>query len=88
MLLFEYSKIVRMKRLAICLFVFGLLLGGFPLSGQKYIADHTVAREEVLRSIPVEYINKARRELGYAPQTDLRAGMTEAIGWYRSNGWL
>jgi len=30
---------------------------------QKYIADHEVAKEEVLRNIPVKYIHKARMEL-------------------------
>ena len=34
-----------------------------PVYSQQYIAGHSVAREEVLRSIPVEYINKAREEL-------------------------
>jgi hypothetical protein len=38
------------------------LHGGLVFS-QVYIAGHSVAKEEVLRSIPPEYINKARNEL-------------------------
>jgi hypothetical protein len=57
-----------MKRLANYLLVFGFVLGGFPLLAQKYIADHTIAREEVLRSIPTKYIDKARKELVFAYQ--------------------
>ena len=33
-------------------------------------------------------IERARRELGYEPQHDLRAGLAETIGWYRDNGFL
>lgn len=48
--------------------VYFLLLLAFSLSSrallaQQYIADHTVATEEVLRSIPASYIEKAREEL-------------------------
>jgi uncharacterized protein YjdB len=39
-----------------------------PLISQPYIGDYTVAREDVLRSIPPEYINKARNELVIAFQ--------------------
>jgi len=39
-----------------------------PLYSQKYIADYEVAKEDVLRSIPEEYINKARNELVIAYQ--------------------
>jgi nucleoside-diphosphate-sugar epimerase len=31
---------------------------------------------------------KARRELGFAPKTDFRTGIAQAIAWYRENGWL
>ena len=31
---------------------------------------------------------KARQELGYAPPTDFRTGMTRTIAWYRESGWL
>lgn len=30
----------------------------------------------------------ARRELGYAPSTDLATGMANAVDWYRAQGWL
>jgi dihydroflavonol-4-reductase len=31
---------------------------------------------------------KARRELDYAPSTDLSTGMAAAVEWYRAQGWL
>ena len=40
-----------------------LILVIIPLNAQKYIADYSVAKEDVLRSIPIEYIRKARTEL-------------------------
>jgi len=33
-------------------------------------------------------IDKARRELGYAPEVDFRSGITRTVSWYRSQGWL
>lgn len=33
-------------------------------------------------------IDKARRELGYNPETDFRNGIARAIDWYNLNGWL
>ena len=45
-----------------------LLFLSYPLLSQQYIADYTVANEEVLRSIPVAYINKAKAELVVAYQ--------------------
>lgn len=36
--------------------------------GQKYVADYSVAKESVLRRIPIEYINKARADLKVAYQ--------------------
>ncbi|MBK3517410.1 hypothetical protein [Carboxylicivirga marina] len=38
------------------------------LKGNKFIADYTVAKESVLRSIPEEYINSARENLCVAYQ--------------------
>ena len=32
--------------------------------------------------------DRARRELGYAPSTDLATGMAAAVAWYRAQGWL
>ena len=46
----------------------GFLLLSSPVFSQEYIADYTVAKESVLRSIPEEYINKARTELVIAYQ--------------------
>lgn len=50
-----------------------LLIAGFlflvgPAFSQTYIGDYSKAKEGVLRSIPVEYINKARTELVIAYQ--------------------
>jgi nucleoside-diphosphate-sugar epimerase len=33
-------------------------------------------------------IDKARRELGYAPQVPLREGIRLAVAWYRQNTML
>ncbi len=46
----------------------GLLFLCFPAASQEYVADHTVDKEEVLRSIPREYIDKARKEFVIAYQ--------------------
>jgi dihydroflavonol-4-reductase len=40
-----------------------------------------------LHSKPLS-IDKARRELGYAPEVAFSAGMTRAVAWYRNQGWL
>ena len=50
-----------------CLYL-TLLVLSVPLYAQKYVADSSVANEEMLRQIPVEYINKARQELVIAYQ--------------------
>ena len=50
-----------------CLMPFLLLLSN-QLYSQQYIADYAVAKEEVLRKIPAEFIHKARRELVVAYQ--------------------
>ena len=31
---------------------------------------------------------KAERELGYAPEVDIEAGMADTVRWYRERGWL
>ncbi|HUU32790.1 MAG TPA: NAD-dependent epimerase/dehydratase family protein [Vicinamibacterales bacterium] len=33
-------------------------------------------------------ITRAKSELGYAPQVDLRTGIRKTIAWYRAAGWL
>ncbi|MEZ5294563.1 MAG: NAD-dependent epimerase/dehydratase family protein [Vicinamibacterales bacterium] len=33
-------------------------------------------------------ISRARTELGYAPQVDLRTGIRRTIAWYRAQGWI
>ena len=33
-------------------------------------------------------IDDARRDFGFNPRYDLRAGLKEAIKWYKDNGWL
>jgi len=45
-----------------------LIFFSYPLFSQSFIAGHSVAKEEVLRQIPVEFINKARQELVIAYQ--------------------
>jgi len=45
-----------------------LLFFSYPLFSQSFIAGHSVAKEEVLRHIPVEFVNKARQELVIAYQ--------------------
>ncbi|MCK5136235.1 MAG: Ig-like domain-containing protein [Bacteroidales bacterium] len=54
-----------MKQLIVCLL---MILASLPSYSQKYIADHEVANEDVLRSIPEEFINTARTELVIAYQ--------------------
>ena len=63
------NRIKRMKNIVVySLIAAGLLLLSSPAYSQKYIADYTVAREEVLRSIPQNYIDKAREDLIIAYQ--------------------
>jgi hypothetical protein len=50
------------KYIVSSLVICALVLQGGPLYSQKYIADHTVATEAVLRSIPAEYINKVKTD--------------------------
>lgn len=33
-------------------------------------------------------ITRAKTELGYAPQVDLRSGIRKTIAWYREQGWI
>jgi dihydroflavonol-4-reductase len=33
-------------------------------------------------------IQKAKTDLGYAPQWDFKTGIETAVGWYRKNGWI
>ena len=33
-------------------------------------------------------ISRARREIGYAPQVDLREGIARTLAWYRAHGWI
>ena len=40
-----------------------------------------------LHSKPLS-IDKARRELGFAPEVKFRDGIARAIAWYRDRGWL
>jgi hypothetical protein len=54
---------MKIRLISQILFAAGLLVTSIPSYSQKYVADHTVAREDVLRSIPVQYIDKARSNL-------------------------
>ena len=69
-----------------------LFLSGPSLS-QQFIADYTVAKEEVLRSIPLEYINKAKAELVVAYQhtshgTHVSRGMFGLQGYKQGDDTL
>jgi nucleoside-diphosphate-sugar epimerase len=33
-------------------------------------------------------ISRARAELGYAPQVDLRQGIARTLAWYREQNWI
>jgi dihydroflavonol-4-reductase len=33
-------------------------------------------------------IDKARHNLGFAPEVDFRTGTAQTVAWYRSQGWL
>lgn len=57
-----------MKNLNLVWICVAALFLSTPLYSQKYIADQTVATEEVLRGIPQEYINKARTQFIVAYQ--------------------
>jgi hypothetical protein len=63
----EGLKTFAMRKI-ILLLVIGPGLCSLPLGAQLTVAGHEVAREEILRSIPEEYINKARTELVVAYQ--------------------
>ena len=54
---------MKTNKLLYLLFIFPALL-----FSQKYIGDYEIAKEEVLRKIPFEYIYKARTELIVAYQ--------------------
>ncbi len=54
-----------MKTLIILLVTVGIF---HSVNSQQFIADYSTAKESVLRSIPEEYINKARTELKIAYQ--------------------
>ncbi len=48
--------------------IFVWLTFSFSVVSQSYIADYSIAKEEVLRSIPIEYINLARTTFKIAYQ--------------------
>ena len=56
-----------MKKIILIIVVMPMLCV-IPVESQQFIADFSVAKETVLRSIPAEYINKARNELLVAYQ--------------------
>lgn len=33
-------------------------------------------------------VDKARRELGFAPEVNFKSGLAQTLSWYRSQGWL
>ena len=56
------------KAISVVWLILAFLFLSHPLLSQQYLADYTVAKEQVLRKIPQEYIDKARRELVVAYQ--------------------
>lgn len=59
----EYRKVN-----SVLFLILAFMFLSYPLFSQPFVADSSVAKEEVLRKIPVEYINKARSELVIAYQ--------------------
>jgi nucleoside-diphosphate-sugar epimerase len=45
-------------------------------------------KAEAARHAWICRIDKAQRELGYAPAVGLDEGMAETVAWYRDAGWL
>lgn len=58
----------RRSFIALAVLLLAVVWLGLPVFSQLYIADYSVANEEVLRSIPVKYIDKARKEFVIAYQ--------------------
>ena len=56
------------KPIGVVWLILAFLFLTHPLLSQQFVADYTVAKESVLRKIPPEYIDKARRELVIAYQ--------------------
>lgn len=58
----------------------------------KYSTKTPVLYPERLNELTAENwgcdISKAKEELGFVPQYDLEAGLTESLQWYRAHGWL
>lgn len=67
-LLISFTYTTMKKSIATSIFMTGFLFLALGTYSQDYIADYTKAKEGLLRSIPVEYINKARTELVIAYQ--------------------
>ena len=89
------SSLVGKSRSFVAFFLLSvtlLFLSG-PIFSQQFIADYTVAKEEVLRSIPVEYIYKAKAELVVAYQhtshgTHVSRGMFGLQGYKQGDDTL
>ena len=62
-----------------------ILDGGFGAVGYYHLLIHVAG--EATRDMGCS-IDKARRELGYAPAVTLDEGMKEAVAWARTQGWL
>ena len=62
-----------------------ILDGGFGAVGYYHLLIHVAG--EATRDMGCS-IDKARRELGYAPAITLDEGMKEAVAWARTQGWL
>jgi nucleoside-diphosphate-sugar epimerase len=58
------------------------------LSSKNPPALNTEKLNELTASNWACRIDKARCELGYLPQYDLRSGLAETIAWYKKNHWL
>lgn len=94
---YEYADIVKglLQKKA---FRFHIPLG--ILKGFLYVSDRINKSLKKASPLSIEKLNeltavnwscdisKARAELDFAPQYDLRKGLEESLEWYRSNQWL
>jgi nucleoside-diphosphate-sugar epimerase len=62
------------------------LEAAFKLAGRE--APLTRAKVDFFLKHRAYDTANAKRLLGFAPRTDLAAGLAKAIAWYRENGWL
>ena len=67
------------------LIIAGILFLAGPLFSQTYIADYSVAKEEVLREIPVQYIDKAKDELNKLHDSEYKQSLNYLTDYIAPN---